>query len=131
MTVMTDRAAAIRPFRVEVSPADVDDLRRRLAATRWPEKETVSDFSQGVPLATMQKLVKYWSREYDFGRVEARLNALPQFVTEVDGLRHPLHPRQVTARGGTAAAHHARLAGLGRRDAERRRAARRPDRARR
>ena len=63
MTVMTDRAAAIRPFRVEVSPADVDDLRRRLAATRWPEKETVSDFSQGVPLATMQKLVKYWSSE--------------------------------------------------------------------
>jgi pimeloyl-ACP methyl ester carboxylesterase len=86
MTVMTDRAAAIRPFRVEVSPADVDDLRRRLAATRWPEKETVSDFSQGVPLATMQKLVKYWSSEYDFGRVEARMNELPQFVTEVDGL---------------------------------------------
>lgn len=77
---------AIRPFRVEVSQADVDDLRRRIVATRWPEKETVSDHSQGVPLATMQELARYWATEYDFGRLERRLNALPQFVTEIDGL---------------------------------------------
>jgi len=77
---------AIRPFRVEVSAADVEDLKRRLALTRWPEKETVSDHSQGVPLATMQKLVRYWRDAYDFGRVESRLNALPQFLTRIEGL---------------------------------------------
>ena len=78
--------SAIRPFRVEIPEEAVVDLRRRLAATRWPDKETVSDASQGVQLATMQKLVDYWGTEYDFRRFEARLNALPQFVTEIDGL---------------------------------------------
>ena len=86
MTTAVDRATEIRPFRVEFSQQDVDDLRRRLEQTRWPEKETVSDQSQGVPLATIQELVRYWANEYDFGRVERRLNAVPQFITEIDGL---------------------------------------------
>jgi len=77
---------AIRPFWVEVPPREIDELRRRLQATRWPEKETVADQSQGVPLATMQALVRYWANDYDFGRVEARLNAFPQFMTKIDGL---------------------------------------------
>jgi len=78
--------AAIRPFRVQVSQADIDDLRRRLQQTRWPEKETVPDQSQGVPLATIQDLARYWADDYDFGRVERRLNAVRQFLTEIDGL---------------------------------------------
>jgi len=69
-----------------VPEEELDDLRRRIAATRWPEKETVADDSQGVRLATMQELVRYWGTEYDFRRFEARLNALPQFITEIDGL---------------------------------------------
>jgi pimeloyl-ACP methyl ester carboxylesterase len=87
-------AAAIRPFRVNVPEADLVDLRRRIAAARLPEKETVSDFSQGVPLATVQKLVKYWGAEYDWRKVEARLNAVPNFITEIDGLDiHFIHVR--------------------------------------
>jgi pimeloyl-ACP methyl ester carboxylesterase len=76
----------VRPFRVDVPEEDLVELRRRIAATRWPEKETVADQSQGVQLATMQALAQYWETEYDFGRLEARLNALPQFITEIDGL---------------------------------------------
>jgi pimeloyl-ACP methyl ester carboxylesterase len=79
-------STAIRPFRVEVPEAEIDELRRRLQQTRWPEKETVADQSQGVQLATIQELVRYWANDYDFRRVEARLNAVPQFVTEIDGL---------------------------------------------
>ena len=87
-------AEGIRSFRVEVSQADIDDLRRRLEATRWPEKETVSDTTQGVQLETAQELVRYWANDYDFRRVEARLNALPQFITEIDGLDiHFIHVR--------------------------------------
>src|SRR6185436_2319850 len=78
--------APIRPFRFEVQQADVDDLRRRIAATRWPSKELVDDRSQGVQLATMKELARYWANEYDFGRLESRLNALPQFTTEIDGV---------------------------------------------
>ena len=78
--------AAIRPFRVETPQAEIDELRRRIQATRWPEKETVSDLSQGVPLATIQELARYWGTDYEFGRVATRLNALPQFMTEIDGL---------------------------------------------
>jgi pimeloyl-ACP methyl ester carboxylesterase len=78
--------AEIRRFRVDIPQDDVDDLRRRINATRWPEMETVADDSQGVRLATMQALVRYWGTEYDFRRFEARLNALPQFITEIDGL---------------------------------------------
>jgi pimeloyl-ACP methyl ester carboxylesterase len=81
-----ESATEIRAFHVEVPEEELDDLRGRIAATRWPEKETVADDSQGVRLATMQELVRYWGTEYDFRRFEARLNALPQFITEIDGL---------------------------------------------
>ena len=87
-------ADAIRPFRIDVPEQDLVDLRRRLAATRWPEKETVADNSQGVPLATLQELVRYWQTDYDWRKVEAQLNALPQFITEIDGLDiHFIHVR--------------------------------------
>ena len=79
-------ATDIRPFRVNVPEQQLADLRRRIAATRWPERETVADATQGVQLATMEKLVRYWGIEYDFRRFEARLNAVPQFITEVDGI---------------------------------------------
>jgi pimeloyl-ACP methyl ester carboxylesterase len=79
-------ATEIRPFEVDVPQEALDDLRRRIAATRFPEKETVDDPTQGVQLATMQALIAYWGGDYDFGRVQARLNALPQFMTEIDGL---------------------------------------------
>jgi pimeloyl-ACP methyl ester carboxylesterase len=81
-----ESATEIRPFHVEVPEEDLVDLRRRIAATRWPERETVADESQGVQLATMEELVRYWGAEYDFRRFEARLNELPQFITEIDGL---------------------------------------------
>src|SRR5215208_7289370 len=85
---------AIRPFRFEAAQADLDDLRQRIVAMRWPEKETVADQSQGVQLATTQALARYWTTEYDWRKVEARLNALPQFITEIDGLDiHFIHVR--------------------------------------
>jgi len=85
---------AIRPFRIHIPEKDLVDLRRRLAATRWPEKETVADDTQGVPLATMRELVRHWQTDYDWRKVEARLNALPQFITEIDGLDiHFIHVR--------------------------------------
>src|SRR4051794_910970 len=83
---VTTEATAIRPFHAEFSAEAIDDLRRRIQATRLPEKETVEDTSQGVRLATLDALARYWGSEYDFRRVEARLNALPQFMTEIDGL---------------------------------------------
>ena len=87
-------ADAIRPFRIDVPEQDLVDLRRRLAATRWPDKETIADDSQGVPLATLQELGRYWQTDYDWRKVEARLNALPQFITEIDGLDiHFIHVR--------------------------------------
>ncbi|HEX8057164.1 MAG TPA: epoxide hydrolase [Novosphingobium sp.] len=87
-------AEAIRPFRINVPQAEVDDLRRRIQASRWPERELVPDQSQGVQLATMQKLAEYWGSEYNWRRCEAQLNALPQFLTEIDGLDiHFLHVR--------------------------------------
>jgi pimeloyl-ACP methyl ester carboxylesterase len=93
-TAWATAASAIRPFRVDVPEDDLVDLRQRITATRWPEKETVDDFSQGVPLATMQKLARYWTTEYDWRKVEARLNALPHFITEIDGLDiHFIHVR--------------------------------------
>lgn len=78
--------ARIRPFRVNVSKADLTDLRRRLAATRWPTKELVEDRSQGVQLATLKELVRYWATDYDWRRAETKLNAFPQFVTKIDGV---------------------------------------------
>ena len=98
---MTDVAQAtrsdttsIRPFSVNVPEEELVDLRRRIKATKWPERELVSDGSQGVQLATMQKLADYWATDYDWRKVEARLNALPQFITEIDGLDiHFIHVR--------------------------------------
>jgi len=85
---------SIRPFKIEVPQADLDDLRRRIRATRWPDKETVADRSQGIQLAKLQELVRYWGAEYDWRKVEARLNSLPQFVTTIDGLDiHFIHVR--------------------------------------
>ncbi len=78
--------AAIRPFRVNVPEADLADLKRRLAATRWPTKELVADRSQGVQLATLKALVQYWAAEYDWRKAEAKLNAVPQFMTKIDGV---------------------------------------------
>jgi pimeloyl-ACP methyl ester carboxylesterase len=87
-------ADAIRPFRVNVPEAELADLRRRVLATRWPERETVADQSQGVRLAKIQELVRYWGTDYDWRKVEAKLNALPQFVTTIDGLDiHFIHVR--------------------------------------
>jgi pimeloyl-ACP methyl ester carboxylesterase len=85
---------AIRPFRASIPEEDLDDLRRRILATRWPEKETVNDSSQGVQLATTQKLADYWATGYDWRRCEAHLNSFPQFITEIDGLDiHFIHVR--------------------------------------
>src|SRR5512133_1950600 len=84
----------IRPFRIDVPEEALADLRRRIAAARWPSKELVADRSQGVQLEALQALAGYWLNEYDFGRVEGRLNALPQFVTEIDGVDvHFIHVR--------------------------------------
>jgi pimeloyl-ACP methyl ester carboxylesterase len=84
----------IRPFHVSFSDDDLADLRRRIKATRWPERETVNDASQGVQLATTQKLARYWATDYDWRKVEAKLNALPQFITTIDGLDiHFIHVR--------------------------------------
>ena len=83
---MTADQTAIRPFQVNVPESELTELRRRIHATRWPERETVTDQSQGVQLATMQRLAQYWGKEYDWRRCEAQLNALPQFITEIDGL---------------------------------------------
>jgi pimeloyl-ACP methyl ester carboxylesterase len=86
--------AGIHPFMIEVPETELEALRARVAATRWPERETVADQSQGVPLATSQALARYWASEYDWRKVEAELNALPQFVTEIDGLDiHFIHIR--------------------------------------
>ena len=89
-----NEATAIRPFSVNVPEADLADLRRRIAATRWPDKETVGDPSQGTQLAQLQDLVRYWSGGYDWRKAEAKLNALPQFITEIDGVDiHFIHAR--------------------------------------
>jgi pimeloyl-ACP methyl ester carboxylesterase len=89
-----DGAAKIRPFNVEIAQERLDDLRRRIVATQWPERETVDDSSQGVPLETMRELARYWATDYDWRRCEAKLNALPHFLTEIDGLEiHFIHVR--------------------------------------
>ena len=81
-----ETATEIRPFRFEIGESQIDDFRRRIETTRWPSRELVSDRSQGVQLATLQELARYWATEYDFTRLEARVNALPQFTTEIDGV---------------------------------------------
>jgi pimeloyl-ACP methyl ester carboxylesterase/catechol 2,3-dioxygenase-like lactoylglutathione lyase family enzyme len=86
--------SAIRPFHVNVPEAELTELRRRINATKWPERETVTDATQGVQLATVQALARYWATEYDWRKIEAKLNALPQFITEIDGLDiHFIHVR--------------------------------------
>ena len=94
MTSTVEAATEIRPFHVDVPEDALDDLRQRIAATQWPEKETVADQSQGVPLAMIQTLARYWMTDYEWRTCEATLNALPQFITEIDGLDiHFLHVR--------------------------------------
>ena len=90
----SDETADVRPFRVNVPEAELTELRRRVEATRWPQREPVTDSSQGVQLATIQELARYWATDYDWRTCEARLNALPQFMTEIDGLDiHFIHVR--------------------------------------
>ena len=92
--VSRENPDAIRPFRINVPDAKLADLRGRVEATQWPDRETVADASQGVQLATMQKVARYWSTEYDWRKVEAKLNAVPNFITEIDGLDiHFIHVR--------------------------------------
>src|SRR6267154_1574486 len=86
--------SVIRPFHVNVPEVELTELRRRINATKWPERETVTDATQGVQLATIQALAQYWGTNYDWRKVEARLNALPNFITEIDGLDiHFIHVR--------------------------------------
>ena len=89
-----DDGGAVRPFRIDVPQEALDDLRRRIAATRWPDRETVNDRSQGAPLASLRELVRYWGTDYDWRKIEAKLNALPQFITTIDGVDiHFIHVR--------------------------------------
>jgi len=93
-SVKPESSETIRPFHVKVSDAQLADLRRRVLATQWPEKETVNDYTQGVKLETMKALAHYWGTDYNWRKVEARLNALPQFITNIDGLDiHYIHVR--------------------------------------
>ncbi|HYX94869.1 MAG TPA: epoxide hydrolase N-terminal domain-containing protein, partial [Geodermatophilus sp.] len=94
MTITAETGTTPRTFHVDIPQEKVDDLRRRIAATRWPSRELVADRSQGVQLATLQALARYWMSEYDWRRCEARLNALPQFTTDIDGVEiHFIHVR--------------------------------------
>jgi pimeloyl-ACP methyl ester carboxylesterase len=94
MTIAVAPSTDVQSFRIEIPEERFDDLRRRIAATRLPSKELVEDRSQGVQLATIQELARYWTTDYDFGRIEMRLNALPQFTTEIDGVEiHFIHVR--------------------------------------
>jgi pimeloyl-ACP methyl ester carboxylesterase len=94
MSTTTETATGIRPFTVEIAEEQIDNLRRRIEATRWPTAELVEDGSQGVQIAFLRELARYWLEEYDFGRLESRLNELPQFTTEIDGVSvHFIHVR--------------------------------------
>ena len=110
--------ATIRPFHVSVPEEQLLDLRRRIAATRWPDRETVDDQSQGIQLAKLKPLVAYWGTDYDWRKAEAKLNALPQFMTTIDGVDiHFIHVRSQSSEC-PAGDHHAWLAGLGVRAAQ-------------
>ena len=120
---------SLRPFQVNIPETELTELRKRINTTRWPEKETVADFSQGVPSATIQKLARYWGTEYDWRKVEARMNAYPQFLTEIDGLDiHFLHIRS-KHEGALPLDRLARMARLDHRTTQDHRAAHQPDRA--
>ena len=94
MSTTVDTTSEVQAFQIEIPESQIDDLRRRVAATRWPTQELVPDRSQGVQLATLQELARYWTAGYDWRRCEARLNALPQFTTEIDGVEiHFIHVR--------------------------------------
>src|SRR3954464_10573636 len=94
MTSTVETAVEIKPLHLEIPEEQLDDLRRRIAATRWPTKELVADRSQGVQLATLQQLARYWATDYDWRTVEAKLNTLPQFTTKIDGVEiHFIHVR--------------------------------------
>ena len=93
-TTDTTTDTTIRPFHIGFPQQALDDMRRRIGATRWPERETVSDDSQGVSLGLMQDMARYWATDYDWSKCEAKLNALPNFITEIDGLDiHFIHVR--------------------------------------
>jgi microsomal epoxide hydrolase len=93
-TVLRPASDAVRPFRIRIPQSALTDLRQRLASTRWPDAELVGDRSQGVQTTKLRALVRYWEREYDWRKAEAKLNALPQFVTHIDGLDiHFIHVR--------------------------------------
>ena len=121
----------IRPFHYKASDTDLADMKRRIKATRWPEKETVNDDTQGVQLATMQALAKYWAESYDWRKIEARLDCAAAIHHQHRRAGHPLHPRALQARECVADHHHARLAGLDHRANEDHRAVDRSDGARR
>ena len=104
----------IEPFRIAVPDEQLDDLRARLRATRWPEAETVDDWSQGIPLAYVQEVCRYWADDYDWRAREAALNRFDQLPDHDRRPRHPRHPRALAPRGRAPTGHHARLAGLGR-----------------
>ncbi len=92
--VIVRSSAAIRPFKVKFENAELNNLRQRIQATRWPKSETVTDASQGVKLATIQKLAKYWAQDYNWRKAEAKLNSYPNFITTIDGLDiHFIHVR--------------------------------------
>src|SRR5258706_2265033 len=102
------------PFKIRVPQEALDDLKRRLASTRWPERETVGDWSQGVPLQKAQALVAYWRDKHGWRRFEARMNAFPQYRTQIDGVWHSFHPRALPSAERPADHSHARMAGIGR-----------------
>src|SRR5215218_11179585 len=94
MSSTVETASELRPFRVDIPEEELAELRRRIAAVRWPSRELVADRSQGVQLATIQELARYWATEHDWRKAEAKLNALPQFTTEIDGVDiHFIHVR--------------------------------------
>jgi hypothetical protein len=86
-------ATAVRLFTFKAPESELEEMRARIKATRWPEQEPVADESQGVQLATIQKLARYWATEYDWRKVESKLNSYPHFITEIDGLDIHFHPR--------------------------------------
>ena len=94
MSAPASASPAVRPFTVAIPDSEIDDLKRRLASTRWPDRETVSDWSQGVRLENAKSLIRHWERDYDWRRFESAVNSHPQFLTEIDGLDiHFIHVR--------------------------------------